>query len=956
MRKIISLLSAAAMAASLVPSVAMAEGDTVLYSNSFNGYPTSAKTEEGTVFAVQSGSDYTSVEGNPDWQWIFNSPASRTLDNLTVGFDGDRGDDTAAITINEKDETDKYLIMPQNRFQSRCKPQITGLDQYAADEGESLVISFSAKVTEGEKSTAALDLGAVGTITSDTLGTDEWKTVKLVVADSSTTIYVDGTQVGEVVSAVPSIIRPLPFDADTKCDNGVYATVCIDELVILSSADGAEATIPAAEDHSFDPEPEETDAPAAAEITDTVMIDFDTTDFEAAGVTVAKNDAYTTVEAAAVEGGVGDNTSIVYKVDQTSSKNTAYGYATFDFSALTSGKSHIVIDYDIYVGSNGRLKVIFADGALSGSNSDNLGSLFTQGITKRGEEAGVNCKTGAWVHTTVDVDLASGTGTYSVTGAEETVVGRGKITTDIKALTTMSLVSWDPNTSYVDNIAIGTGGEVEVVTPSPVPTLTPEAASSVEGTGTKADPAWTLAKGTSLDEDWTEAIEATAEILNHSEAKKAKSTANTAIGAYSDKARGNSIYAAYDVNLTPDSKISITPYGNKGDSQAATMTLSADATGAVTVSAVVSSSGSQPSAAEKLVHGTWYRVLVEVPQGGDATTTTTGNLTYTVYRIDSADPSKAAGVAAQLTGLSPRGLDKKGVTSFGTSVTGDVYIDNMASFVTSKEYSLIETVVTPEPAATPEPASEVEGSNIDLVAKDGRAVTDAFAEVNGTPETKLNHSEAKPAVAGTINAYHEKQKGNSTYVVYDVLVNAGDKLSLAEKNTNGDKLGATFVLTGNENGTATASYIDKGGNKGGTLSGSLVCGTWYRVVIETPVSSDGHCGKSVYTVYRIDPSDPSKTLEVAAKAKGIEARNLNDRGITSVDVTAEGTPYIDNGVVYINPNSTDTTTTWYKYSFTKDENGVLTSVTVTTVADPSAETIGDNEYLWDQDQTPYKND
>ncbi len=44
---------------------------------------------------------------------------------------------------------------------------------------------------------------------------------------------------------------------------------------------------------------------------------------------------------------------------------------------------------------------------------------------------------------------------------------------------------------------------------------------------------------------------------------------------------------------------------------------------------------------------------------------------------------------------------------------------------------------------------------------------------------------------------------------------------------------------------------------------------------------------------------------------------------------------------------------WTKYAVTKDANGVLTNVTMTTVDDPVTVGLGTNEYLWNQFQVPY---
>ena len=945
MRKFISLLSAAAMTAALIPSVAMAE-DTVLYSDSFNGYPTSEKTAEGTVFAAQTGSDYTSVEGNPDWQWIFNTPSSRTLDKITVGFDGDRGDDTASIMINEKEATDKYLSMPQNRFQSRCKPQVTGLDQYTANTGESLVISFNAKVTEGEKGIATLDLGAVGTITSEKLGTDEWKAVKLVVKDGATTIYVDGTQAGDPVSAVPSIIRPVPFDADTKADTGVYATVCIDDLVILSSADGVNATIPTAEDHSFEVEPEATAVPEAAEITDTIKVDFDTTDFDAAGITVTKHKDYTTVEAAPVDG-LGDNTSNVYKIAQTSGKTNSYGFATIDFSNITSGKSHIVIDYDLYVtvdGSNEtRMKTIFADGALTEGDSNNLSSLFTQGITKS-PNAIVNCTPNAWVHTNVDVDLVSGTGTYTVAGAEENVIGTGKITTDLKALTTMSIVSWLTNTSYIDNLTIATGGDIEV---EPGTGVTPEPASAVEGSFESkafvpADATWS--------NDFATVEGAESVVLNHS---KANALAAGDVNVYEDNVnyRGKSIYALYDVLVNKGDKVTLELYNKTA--LGTTFTLTGNEDGTATAAALIDKGDSVTVG--NVVCGTWYRVLIEIPQNNNDGATNTGAATYTIYRIDKADPTKVSEVAVSKAGLTPRNLASKALTTLKFSTEGAPYIDNGAAFVTAGGLSLVEEAPATEAPATPEPASEVEGSFGSKELAPSNDWSTDFAAVEGTGSKVLNHSDANPIVAGDVNVYDDKvnYRGKSIYALYDVLVNKGDKVTLELYNKT--DLGTTFVLTGNENGSATASaLVDKGDS---VTVGKVACGTWYRVIIEIPQNNNNgatNTGAATYTIYRINKADPTKVVGVAAAKAGLTPRNLASKALTTLRFSTEGAPSIDNGVAFVKAGGYKPEI-WTKYTAIK-ENGVLKSVAMTAVDNPANETAdpANGVYLWNQFQTPYK--
>ena len=768
--------------AAFIPSVALADGDGVLYSDSFNGYPTSAKTADGTVFAAQADSNYDGVKDNADWQWMFNSPASRTLDKLTVGFSSASADDTAVIMINEKEATDKYLVMPRNRFSSRGIGQITGLDSYTANSGESLVIDFKVMLedgvlAEGGTASALLDLGDLGVLTPAELGTGEWKEVKLVTYDGSTSIYVDGSAVGDPVSAVPSIIRPVQFEANTKCN--AYPSVCIDDIVILSSADGVDAVVPAAADHELtEEEPEETEPPKA--------------------------------------------------VPGFTAHSTAQNLMSQDFNEIATGSL-------ISIGT-----------AAQEPNTSIPGLEFRVGYRDKGADSSSYASISS---------LTEGDNVVKIAGGKFASNGRGV------------------RMALADDLSIAENTDL----------------TSIMAFAFKVEPLQDGGKGQLY-------------LLDNDTNVDGNSVARDILAVFTSN--GDS-----DNYKNGDTKIGI-----------------------------------------DVTAGEWHVARIAVSNGS-----------YRVYLDNNADDPAVKATKVN-TGATSKAVTNLPIIVATNGKSGSenyslVTIDNVMAYQISApfEKKYLPTVSgsedNPPATASPEPASGVEGSGIDLLPSGGRDVTDAFAAVEGVSEEVLNHSYAKPAAEGAIDAYHEKQKGNSTYVAYDVLVNAGDKLSLAEKN--GTTLGATFVIAGNEDGTATASYIDQGGNKGGKLSGSLVCGTWYRVVIETPISSDGKCGKSVYTVYRIDPEDPSQTLEVAAKAKDISARNLYDRGLTTIEVTKEGAPYTDNGVVYINPNSADTAIIWYKYSFTKDGNGVLTSVTVTTVADPASETLGTNEYLWDQNQKPY---
>ncbi|MGN0163047.1 MAG: hypothetical protein ACI4EA_05625, partial [Candidatus Ornithomonoglobus sp.] len=60
----------------------------------------------------------------------------------------------------------------------------------------------------------------------------------------------------------------------------------------------------------------------------------------------------------------------------------------------------------------------------------------------------------------------------------------------------------------------------------------------------------------------------------------------------------------------------------------------------------------------------------------------------------------------------------------------------------------------------------------------------------------------------------------------------------------------------------------------------------------------------VYTIYRIDPANPALTSEIAAQGIGLTPRNLVGAALTDfVFLATNGSPYIDNGVIYIDNKS-----------------------------------------------------
>lgn len=939
-KKFISLISAAALTASSFAALPVfgADSDTVIFTDTFNKYE-NAITHQTSPDGV--GQVFLDGTANADTQ-------SKEIPGLTL-HTTNRSDDSSYYQMVNKDEegTDKYLMTTVSRFSSASRGAKIVFDNAQTPEaGKDVVVAFDVLMAN-EGGTGYDEAFAIGgtifDMASNNINDGEWHSIKAVASTTGTKIYVDGDPDAFVTSSNTSVdnISFIGYVDGVSQDDAQkstshpfgYITFGIDNLVLYTSADGAASTVPGATDNNATPAPTPTAPPPAAEITKTTTVDFDDNTLEKAGVVLTNHADYTTANELIAAG----STTNVLEIAQTSNKVNSYGYATLDFSSLTEGKSHVILDYDIYVGSSGRVKTVIQDGPLSASSSESLGGIFTQGITKGGD-TGTNCVADAWVHTTLDVDLASGTGTYKVT-QDETEVKSGNITTDLTALTTLSLVSWSANTSYIDNLVIQTGGESE----GPV-LATQEPASEADGSGIDIMPADALYIGDMSDAAAGDEVVK----LNHDLAQQIVEA--TGINAYSDKARGKSIYAAYDVYLAPGSSTSIVATGDSGKAVSSTMKLTTNKDNTVTVSA--DTDKGTVTAEQKLVADTWYRVLVEVPQSGTSDATATDKLTFTVYRIDADDPTQVKEVAAQLTDLSPRGVASRGVTAFNIGVTGDAYMDNSSVYIYTTGFSYLDT---PAAGVTPEPAGTEEGSYVELAPADARALFNP-SPIMGDATAILNHSEAVPAVAASVDTYSDKAKGYSIFAAYDVYVAAGDKLTLAAYGDSGKALGTQFVLTGNEDGTATATALV---DKGDTVNvGTVANNTWYRVVIEVPQTSDGATGNATYTIYRINPENPEETLEVAAQKNGLTPRNLSGRGMTSLVTTVEGTPYIDNVAVYLAQTNVSLKDVWTKYEVEYDANGRVTLVISEPVADPSTVDTTENTdtfktFVWNGLQQPY---
>ncbi len=660
MRKLISFISAAALASTmLVPIAAQAEGETVLWSDTFDNYTNAVETAKvGNVLV-----DGASVTKN----------AYELIPGLKL-YTTNRTDDSSyykVTAVNAENENDLYLQTQTSRFSRQSAGAYMQFDKtYTAEEGKDVVLAFDLYETNAKETTYD-NVFQIGSTQVTVPATDKEIKVKAVVNTSGTSVYLDDSTTAAATSTDTSIstisfnsyVNGVEVEKDQRSASHPfgYPTYCFNDMVVYTSADGANSTVPEATAQTPLTPVVATPTPAPAEITNTTKYDFDDTSIDI-------SDARSVT--ATVEDGTDEaNTTKVLAVTGSSSDSNGskFGKAALDLSALTEGKSHVIVDYDVNMTNAGRMMLSLMNAAPT--SYSNYG-MFSQGI--KGSSSYVNIAVGEWVHTSVDVNLATGTGTYTVTKADNTTVASGNITTTAQELKYLYFITWSPNTTYFDNLVVQTGGTLTVTTPTPAPTASPEPKGEAEGSNVDL-----AAAGKSVESIGTFAAAQTGDattVENHSSAYKAQTTeSNTAISAYSASARGYSIYAAYDVYVTAGSSISVTPYGNGGASEASSLTLTGKEDG--TIGMTIPKNGSTTNTIKNdLVCGTWYRVVMEIPQKGDDTTTKTSDLKYNVYRIDSADPTKSTlAVSAEAYA---RGLESKAVTSIGVSVTGDVYIDN----------------------------------------------------------------------------------------------------------------------------------------------------------------------------------------------------------------------------------------------------------------------------------------
>lgn len=306
-KKLISLLCAAALTASSFVALAVTASaeDTVLWSNSFDAYPTQGLTAayhvvEGQKFpslwlnARKEGNVFTKIINN----WNLDPTYAMTANGktLTVGSyhtsDGalvagssndDNSDDTATTYIIDGGEGNKYLQIPRARFMARHQTGIFGLGDFAANSGEDLLVSFKIKLDTGTAGGAtvnpSLRVGNIGEITTEAsagpvdavdevkegdkvvtpavpaqlakahVDADTWTNVRVVIpASGDPAIYLADATSASITTASATLANGLlsvksnTTEADSVSSYGPYAHIAIDDLTIMSVAAGTGAT------------------------------------------------------------------------------------------------------------------------------------------------------------------------------------------------------------------------------------------------------------------------------------------------------------------------------------------------------------------------------------------------------------------------------------------------------------------------------------------------------------------------------------------------------------------------------------------------------------------------------------------------------------------------------------------------------------------------------------------
>ncbi|MBR0366469.1 MAG: hypothetical protein IJH94_06695, partial [Clostridia bacterium] len=206
MKKFISLLSAAAVAASsfaALGTTAFAD-DEVLFKDNFNKYEnTVAHNNESVGDVFLTGAFEASV-------------TSKDIAGITLYTTGRADDSSYYQFVAKEDETDKYLQTQTSRFARQGAGAHIDFDTtFTAEEGKDVVLAFKLKETnDGE--TPYDDVFTIGgaMIDAKAAGINDggWHNIKVVATTSGLSVYADGSETA-IATADDTSISTIKFDS-----------------------------------------------------------------------------------------------------------------------------------------------------------------------------------------------------------------------------------------------------------------------------------------------------------------------------------------------------------------------------------------------------------------------------------------------------------------------------------------------------------------------------------------------------------------------------------------------------------------------------------------------------------------------------------------------------------------------------------------------------------------------
>lgn len=258
MRKFISILSAASIAATSFAAVitAQADGEKVLWSDNFNSYENNVEPHPNLSALGMVLADGT----------LTARTESNAIPGVTL-YTTNRGDDSSYFMVVDDGNGGKALETTTSRFANAGRgSSIEFATAYAPTDDEDLVLAFKVKIANDGGTTYDEAIIINGDNTNkielvDDLGIElgEWADVKVVITASGASVYAnDATDPAVTLSGVKNLTS-IKFNAlvggveaggDQKAASHPfgYPTYNLDDMVVYTAPDGATSTVPDASD------------------------------------------------------------------------------------------------------------------------------------------------------------------------------------------------------------------------------------------------------------------------------------------------------------------------------------------------------------------------------------------------------------------------------------------------------------------------------------------------------------------------------------------------------------------------------------------------------------------------------------------------------------------------------------------------------------------------------------